>query len=58
MSFYAQVLLEEHQGLVASDLDSAVSDAFQLNLEDWSSVGYELLIPFDRVTITGKLGEG
>ena len=35
--------------------DSAV---FQLDLEDWATVGEGVLIPFERVTITGHLGEG
>ena len=34
------------------------ANMFQLDLADWRSVGEGVLIPFERVTITGKLGEG
>ena len=34
------------------------SAVFQLDLADWATVGEGVLIPFDRVTIIGHLGEG
>ena len=34
------------------------SAVFQLDLADWAAVGEGVLIPFERVTITGHLGEG